>query len=169
MIISENKVVSLHYILRIGDENGELIEETYGSDPLQYIQGVGMMISGFEKNLTGKSVGEKYNFILSPSEAYGEINEDDIVTVPIENFADTSGKVDRSQLEVGSPIYMTDDHGHQFTGMIREIKLDTVVVDFNHPMAGQQLHFSGEITEVRDATASELDHGHVHGPGGHHH
>ncbi|MFM2393328.1 MAG: hypothetical protein RLZZ546_1310, partial [Bacteroidota bacterium] len=101
--------------------------------------------------------------------AYGDINEDDIVTVPIENFADTSGQVDRDQLQVGAPIYMTDDHGHQFAGMIREVKLDKVVVDFNHPMAGQQLHFSGEIIDIRQATESELDHGHVHGPGGHHH
>lgn len=169
MTIKQNTVVGLHYVLKEGGENGELIEETYGSDPLFFIQGIGQMIAGFEKNLAGKSIGDSYSFLLSPDEAYGEINEEDIVSVPIQNFADENGQIDRTQLEIGAPIYMTDEEGHRFTGTISGINNEIVTVDFNHPMAGLHLHFSGEIIEVREATSSELSHGHVHGPGGHQH
>ena len=169
MTIKQNTVVSLHYRLREGSSEGELIEETFGAEPLQFIYGVGQMISGFEANLEGKNTGDSYNFVLAPEEAYGPLDEEAIVEVPIENFSDDAGNVNREFLEVGAPINMTDEHGHHFTGMITDVKLNTVIVDFNHPMAGRHLHFSGEILEVRDATASELDHGHVHGPDGHHH
>jgi FKBP-type peptidyl-prolyl cis-trans isomerase SlyD len=168
MIITKNKVVSLHYKLNLENENGQFIEETYGSHPLEFIFGIGSMISGFEKNLDGKKVEDKYKFTLSPEEAYGIINEDDIVNVPIENFADSSGKIDREKIVIGEPIYMTDEHGHQFAGTISNVSLNLVTVDFNHPMAGKTLHFEGEIIAVRDATTSELDHGHVHGDGHEH-
>jgi FKBP-type peptidyl-prolyl cis-trans isomerase SlyD len=169
MQIQPNTVVSLHYSLKEGSENGELIEETFGSEPLVYLHGVGQMIAGFEANLNGKSAGEKYSFVLAPADAYGDINEEDIVTVPIENFIDDDGNLDKDALEVDAPIIMTDENGQQFKGIVAEVTNDTVKVDFNHPMSGLHLHFSGEIVEVRAASAEELDHGHVHGPGGHHH
>ncbi len=169
MNISTNKVVTLHYVLREDQERGDLIEETYGADPLTYIHGVGMMIPGFEKNLEGKSVGDKYSFIVNPEEGYGEFQEENVVEVPIANFADENGNVDTEALELNAPINMTDEDGNHFQGFISEILDETLKVDFNHPMAGVVLHFSGEVVSVREATAEELDHGHVHGPGGHQH
>ncbi len=169
MIIAANKVVTVHYSLREEGANGDLIEETFGSDPLLYLHGHGTMIPGFEKNLQGKKVGDTYEFTLSPEEAYGDIKTENIVEVPIENFADENGAVDRDLLEVGAPINMSDEEDNYFQGFVAEIKLESVVVDFNHPMAGLTLHFSGEIVDIRDASAEELNHGHVHGPGGHQH
>jgi FKBP-type peptidyl-prolyl cis-trans isomerase SlyD len=170
MKIHGTKVVGLHYRLREGSAEGELIEETYGSDPLYFIYGNGQMIPGFEANLLHKSIGDTYSFLLNPAEGYGVINEEDFVEVPIENFVDPeTGKVERDHIQTGVPITMSDEHGHRFSGFITKVGLDTVTVNFNHPMAGMHLHFEGEIIEVRDATDSEIDHGHVHGPGGHHH
>ena len=169
MNIQQNTVVSLHYSLREGSAEGELIEETFGQEPLTFIFGNGQMISGFEANLNGKLAGDTYSFLLSPEEAYGATDAEAIVEVPIENFADESGNVDRDYLVAGAPIHMTDEDGHRYRGILAEVKLNTVMVDFNHPMAGKSLHFSGEGLSVRPATESELDHGHVHGPGGHHH
>jgi FKBP-type peptidyl-prolyl cis-trans isomerase SlyD len=168
MEISNEKVVTVHYILRENDEKGELIEETYGADPLVYIHGVGMMIPGFEKNLDGKKAGDKYSFIVSAEEGYGPIQEENMVEVPIGNFADENGNVDEELLEIGAPINMTDEDGNQYQGFIAEVMEETLTVDFNHPMAGVVLHFSGEIVDIREASAEELDHGHVHGEGGHH-
>jgi FKBP-type peptidyl-prolyl cis-trans isomerase SlyD len=169
MIIADNKVVTVHYSLREDGSNGELIEETFGGDPLMYLHGHGTMIPGFEKNLSGKKVGDSYEFTLSPEEAYGEVREENIVEVPIENFANEQGEVDRDLLEVGAPINMSDDEDNQFQGFISEVKLTSIVVDFNHPMAGLTLHFSGDIVEIRDASSEELDHGHAHGPNDHDH
>jgi FKBP-type peptidyl-prolyl cis-trans isomerase SlyD len=169
MVISKNTVVTLHYVLREADENGELIEETFGGEPLHYIQGLGMMIPGFEKNLEGKTIGDKYAFTLQPEEGYGPVQEENFVEVPIQNFADESGNVDQELLEIGAPINMTDEDGHTFQGFISEVMEDTLTVDFNHPFAGVALHFSGEVVGLREATAEELDHGHIHGDGGVHH
>ncbi len=166
MEISKNKVVTLHYVLREIDDKGELIEETFGGEPLNYIQGLGMMIPGFEKNLEGKTIGHKYAFSLSPEEGYGIVQEENFVEVPIQNFADESGNVDQELLEIGAPINMTDEDGNNFQGFISEVMEDTLTVDFNHPFAGVILHFSGEIIGIREATTEELDHGHVHGKGG---
>jgi FKBP-type peptidyl-prolyl cis-trans isomerase SlyD len=169
MNITQNTVVTLHYSLRESGKDGDLIEETYGDEPLVYLHGHGTMIPGFEKQLEGKTVGDIYEFTLTPDEAYGSIEQDNIVEVPIQNFENESGEIDRELLEVGAPINMSDDEGSQFQGFISEVKPESVVVDFNHPMAGLYLHFSGEIVEIRAASKEELDHGHVHGPGGHHH
>jgi len=169
MNIQQNTVVSLHYSLRDGSAEGELIEETFGGEPLTFIFGIGQMIAGFEANLNGKNTGDSYGFLLSPEEAYGAVDTEALVEVPIENFADENGNVDRDYLVTGAPIHMTDEDGHRYRGIVAEVKLNTVIVDFNHPMAGKSLYFSGEILSVRPATESELDHGHVHGPGGHHH
>jgi FKBP-type peptidyl-prolyl cis-trans isomerase SlyD len=169
MVISDNKVVTLHYSLRESGKDGDLIEETFGEEPLVYLHGHGTMIPGFEKQLEGKKVGDAYEFTLNPEEAYGSIDQDSIVEVPLENFANEEGEVDREAFEVGAPINMSDDEGNHFQGFISELKENSVIVDFNHPMAGLYLHFSGEIVEVREASSEELDHGHVHGPGGHHH
>ena len=167
MTISKHKVVTLHYSLRDGGEDGTLLEETFGGTPLSFIFGIGQMIPGFEANLEGKEGGSKYAFLLSPEEAYGGQKPNAIVDIPKANFAGPDGTIDEDTIKVGSPVRMKNQQGQAFQGTITEDKGDHLVVDFNHPMAGKSLHFSGEILEVRDASADELAHGHVH-DGTHH-
>ncbi len=167
MSISKNKVVTLHYTLKEGAEDGSLIEETFGGTPISFIFGIGQMIPGFEANLKNKEEGNKYAFLLSPEEAYGGKEANAIVDIPKTNFADPNGSIDEESVKVGSPVRMKNQEGRSFQGTIIEDKGEILVVDFNHPMAGKSLHFSGEIMSVRDANATELDHGHVH-DGTHH-
>ena len=167
MSISKNKVVTLHYSLRDGGEDGRLIEETFGGTPLSFIFGIGQMIPGFEANLEGKEEDTEYAFLLTPEEAYGGQKTDAIIDIPKINFADPDGNIDEDSIKVGSPVRMKNQQGRAFQGTIVGDKGDTLVVDFNHPMAGKSLHFSGKIVTVRDATPEELDHGHVH-DGTHH-
>jgi len=167
MSISKNKVVTLHYSLRDGAADGPLLEETFGSTPLSFIYGVGQMIPGFEANLENEDQGSKFAFLLTPEEAYGGQKTNAIVDIPKTNFAGQDGSIDEETIKVGSPVRMKNQNGRSFQGTIIEDKGDVLVVDFNHPMAGKNLHFSGEVVEVRDATPEELAHGHVH-DGTHH-
>ncbi len=167
MSISKNKVVTLHYSLRDGAEDGPLIEETLGGTPLSFIFGIGQMIPGFEANIEKHEQGSKYAFLLTPEEAYGGQKPNAIVDIPKANFAAQDGTIDEKTIKIGSPVRMKNQEGRSFQGTIIEDKGEILVVDFNHPMAGRSLHFSGEILSVREATAEELDHGHVH-DGTHH-
>jgi FKBP-type peptidyl-prolyl cis-trans isomerase SlyD len=162
MQIQKNSVVSLHYKLTENNADGELIEETFGADPLQFIFGIGMMIPAFEENLETLSSGHTFSFTLAPENAYGIFEEEAVVEIPIENFRDENGEVDREKLSIGSPLQMMDQSGRSYRGIVLEPKIDSIIVDFNHPMAGRTLHFSGEVLAVREATTSELEHGHVH-------
>lgn len=167
MSISKNSVVTVHYTLREGAADGPVIEETVGAAPLSFIFGVGQMIPGFEANLENKNTGDKYSFLLSPEEAYGGQEPNAIVEVPKSNFAGHDGTIDEATIKVGSPVRMKNQEGRTFQGTIVEDKGEKLVVDFNHPMAGRSLHFSGEVVSVREATPEELAHGHVH-DGTHH-
>ncbi|MGK0316400.1 MAG: FKBP-type peptidyl-prolyl cis-trans isomerase SlyD [Saprospiraceae bacterium] len=149
-IIDKNMVVSLHYILREDGQEGELIEDTFGEVPVTFTFGVGQMLPGFEANLKGKSMGEKFAFLLAPGEAYGETKHDSVVDIPLSNFADADGKIDDNAIALGKQIRMKNQNGESFTGLIKEANNTTVKVDFNHPMAGIGLHFSGEIAEVKE-------------------
>jgi FKBP-type peptidyl-prolyl cis-trans isomerase SlyD len=139
-----------------------LVEQTHDSKPLQFIFGIGQMIPSFEENLEEMVAGDSFAFLLNAQDAYGEFDENYIINVPIENFADESGNVDRDKLKVGEMIQMQDQSGNSYQGFIKEMKLEGVIVDFNHPMAGKNLYFQGEILEVREPSESEQDHGHVH-------
>ncbi len=169
MKIQKNHVVALHYKLQEDNHDGALIEETYGSEPLTFIFGIGMMLPSFEEHIENQNGGDTFSFTLSPENAYGEFEDDAVIDIPISNFADESGNVDRTNLVVGEPINMHDDQGRTFMGIVQEVNDESIVVDFNHPMSGRTLYFTGEILEVRAATASELDHGHVHHDGHDHH
>lgn len=172
MIIEKDKVVSVSYTLssRTGKEEAEnIVERTEEGNPFVFLFGHGGIIEGFELNLKGKKVGDTFDFHIEPANAYGEFNEKYVIPVPIEAFKNEKGELDRTVLAVGKTLPMMDNHGNHLHGIIKEVKLDTVTMDFNHPMAGQELHFIGEVLEIRVASPEELDHGHVHGPGGHHH
>ena len=168
MIIAKNTVVSLHYRLQEDNENGGMVEETFGSDPLVFLYGAGQMIPEFERQLEGKASGENFAFGIKSEEAYGEFNEEAVVLLPLDTFM-VDGRIADELLVPGRMIPMSDGQGNRLNGMVQEVSEEGVVIDFNHPMAGQDLFFTGVVESVREATPEEISHGHVHGPGGHHH
>ena len=172
MMIEKDKVVSVNYTLtsrKSKTDTENIVERTEAGNPFTFLFGHGGIIEGFEVNLKGKKTGDTFDFHIEPANAYGEFNEKYVIPVPIDAFKGEKGEVDRTVLTLGKTLPMMDNQGNQLHGIIKEVKLETVVMDFNHPMAGHELHFIGEILEIRSASAEELDHGHVHGPGGHHH
>ena len=168
MIIDQNTVVTLHYKLQEDNADGELIEETQGGEPLAFLFGVGQMIPEFEANLEGKAAGDHFAFGIPHTEAYGPYDEDAVAALPLEVFMH-EGEIDMEMLQPGQMIPLRDEEGRTLYGTVEEVRENDVVMDFNHPMAGIDLFFTGKIESVRPATQEEIDHGHVHGPGGHHH
>lgn len=168
MQITKNKVVSISYILKRDDANGEIIEETRAGDPLVFLFGNGQMLPKFEEHLSTLSTGDNFEFTLSSDDAYGEMDQEAIIDLD-KNIFNVDGKIDEEMLAIGNVIPMRDDQGHMLQGIVVSVSNDMVRMDFNHPMAGSTLHFNGNVIEVREATAEELSHGHVHGAGGHHH
>jgi len=168
MTIAPNKVVSVHYTLTENNAEGELIESTVGTDPMAFIYGVGSMIPDFEKNIEGLKIGDAFSFGIKAADAYGEYDERMLVEIPKHNF-ENEGKIPEGLLEVGNTLPFNDPEGHQLEGMVAYVGLENVKIDFNHPMAGVDLYFTGSIAGVRDAEAAELAHGHVHGEEGHDH
>ncbi len=156
MKIEKEKYVSLLYELRENDSDGRIIEELNPERPLNFIFGMGRIIPGFESGIDSLSKGDDFAFKLSPSEAYGEKREEMVVNVPL-NLFEKDGKIDESICFVGNMVPMSDNTGRRIDGVIIEIGDSFVVMDFNHPLAGSSLHFSGKIVEVRDATEKELE------------
>lgn len=168
MQITKNTVVSLSYILKRDDAKGEIIEETRAGDPLVFLFGNGQMLPKFEEHLSTLKTGDDFEFTLASEDAYGEMDQDAIIDLDKSIF-EVEGKIDTEMLAIGNVIPMRDDQGHMLQGTVVSVGDDTVRMDFNHPMAGNVLHFKGNVIEVREASAEELSHGHVHGAGGHHH
>lgn len=168
MKIEKNKVVSLTYTLRSNDAEGEVIQEVKEDRPFVHLFGVGNLLPAFEKNLTGLTTGDKFGFHLPVADAYGEVSEMDVVELSKEIFM-VDGKLDSELLQIGKFIPMQNEDGHVIEGKVLSLTDTGVVMDFNHPLAGRDLHFSGLILEVREALEEELSHGHVHGTGGHQH
>jgi FKBP-type peptidyl-prolyl cis-trans isomerase SlyD len=160
MLIAQDCVVSIHYTLT--NDTGEVLDSSSGAEPLVYMQGHGNLIPGLERELAGKKIGDKLQVRIAPADAYGEQNDSLIQEVPRTAF-------DAKQtLAVGMQFQAQSNHGPH-TVTITQVTDDRITVDGNHPLAGQHLNFAVEITAVRAATQEELSHGHVHGPGGHHH
>lgn len=168
MTIDQNKVVAVHYTLNEGTAEGQLVESTNGGEPLAFIYGVGMMIPAFEANLSGLQVGDTFAFGIPAAEAYGVYDDTALVEVPKQIF-EHEGKIPDGLLEVGNVLPLQDQEGNRMQGMVAHVGAETVKLDFNHPMAGVDLFFTGHVESVREADPSELEHGHVHGAGGHHH
>jgi FKBP-type peptidyl-prolyl cis-trans isomerase SlyD len=168
MKIEKNKVVSLLYQLNEDSLNGTLIEAVDESRPFAFLFGNGNLIPGFENNIANLTAGDAFGFEVKPEDGYGMYEEANIADLPIDIFM-RDGKVDTEILKVGNIIPLQDDKGHVFQGMVKHIGLEKVNIDFNHPLAGKTLYFSGKIIEVRDASEEELAHGHVHGAHGHQH
>jgi len=160
MLVADKKVVLIHYTLTNLD--GELMDSSEGQEPLAYVHGMGNIVPGLEKELVGKDVGDKVQAEVSPEEGYGEINDELIQEVERAAFDGVDA------IEVGMRFMAQTAWGEQPV-VVTAVNDETVVVDGNHPLAGQSLKFDVEIVEIRDATDEELEHGHAHGTGGHHH
>jgi FKBP-type peptidyl-prolyl cis-trans isomerase SlyD len=168
MVIGPNKVVAVHYTLTEGTAEGNQVESTQGGQPLTFIFGIGAMIPDFETKLSGMKAGDAFSFGIAAANAYGEYDDTALVEVPKEMFVQ-DGAIPDGLLEVGNILPLTDQDGNHFQGMVAWVGLDKVKLDFNHPMAGVDLYFTGTVDSVRDAEEAELAHGHVHGAGGHQH
>lgn len=159
MQIAKHAVVSIHYTLR--DDQGTVLDSSSGKDPLLYMQGVGNLIPGMEEGLEGKQKGDKVEIKVSPEKGYGERMETLVQKVPRSQFGE-------QEVRKGMQFQAQTSQGTQVV-TVTDVGLESVTVDGNHPLAGVALNFSVEVMDVRNATKEEMDHGHVHGPGGHHH
>jgi FKBP-type peptidyl-prolyl cis-trans isomerase SlyD len=153
-------VVTIHYTLK--DDSGTVLDSSAGGEPLAYIQGHGNLVTGLEKALEGKPDGSKLAVVVPPAEGYGMRDESLIKRVPKRTLQGSG------QIKKGMQFQArTDDGMRLFT--VTAVAGDMVTLDGNHPLADQTLHFDVAVVGVREATAEELEHGHVHGAGGHHH
>ena len=165
MKIQPQHVVSLTYDLYVKQDSGaeDLVESATEEQPLVFLYGAGQMLPKFEENLSDLSSGDPYEFRLGAEDAYGQYDDEAVASLPKEMFQGTDIP------EIGSMLPLQDNNGNHFQGQVVSVAEDSVIVDLNHPMAGQELHFKGKIINVRPATPEELSHGHAHGPDGHHH
>ena len=159
MTVENGKVVSFHYTLT--NAQGDVLDQSQ-EHPMPYLHGAGNIIPGLEKELAGKKVGDKLTVNVPAAEAYGEYHEQLVNDVPREAFQGVD------QIEPGMQFQANTPEGVQVI-TVKAVCGETVTVDANHPLAGQDLNFDVEIVEVREATEEESAHGHVHGVGGHHH
>lgn len=156
MKISTNKFVSVSYDLNVGEgEERELMERATSETPLTFIFGTNSMLEAFEKNLEGLTQGDSFDFVLAPEQAYGEYDDEHVVDLP-KNIFEVDGKLDENVVFEGNTIPMMDSNGNRLQGSVVEVKDDIVTMDFNHPLAGETLNFSGSILEVREASAEEI-------------
>ena len=164
MIAEKNNVVSIVYELRADSKAGEVVEALTNENPLTFLFGTGGLLPKFEEQLSGLKTGDNFEFLLNSEDAYGPIVENAIVHVPQSVF-EVDGKIDENLMKIGSMVPMMDAEGRRLNGKVLAIEGDAVKMDFNHPMAGNDLFFKGEVTDVRSATDEELNHGHVHAAG----
>ncbi len=172
MNIDNKTVVSVDYHLTARENSGaveELVEKTDSSHPFVFLFGSGNLLELFEKNLKGKKKGDKFDFYIDAANGYGVRDEEYVANIPLDSFKGKDGELDEEMIQVGNSLPMVDNQGNRLEGEIIDITSEFVRMDFNHPLAGMELHFVGEVLDVRAASAEEIAHGHVHGPGGHHH
>jgi FKBP-type peptidyl-prolyl cis-trans isomerase SlyD len=160
MRIADNTAVSIHYTLT--NDKGDVLDSSLNQDALVYLHGKGNIISGLEKALSGKTAGEKFNVRIPAKDAYGEFSEEMVQIIPKSMFEGIDS------IEVGMQFHADMNYG---TGVVTIVKIDgnDITIDGNHPLAGQALTFDIEIVAVRQATNDEVEHGHIHGAGCHHH
>ncbi len=157
MPIEDRKVVSFHYTLK--NEAGEDMESSRDRDPMVYLHGYRNIVPGLETAMKGREVGDTVEVTVPPSEAYGERNPNNIQRISAKHFPDIK------RLSPGQMVSLQTKQG-PIQAVVVKVGRFNVDVDANHPLAGKTLTFDVEITDIRDATKEEIDHGHVHGPGG---
>jgi len=151
--VQDGVVVSMKYTLHVDDEE---IDSSKGQDPLQFLVGHGNIISGLEREMIGMKVGESKEVVILPADGYGEFDEDAFMAVPRSAFPQDM------EIEEGAELTVKDDAGQSRYARVDMIEGDTVTLNFNHPLAGDELHFNVKIIELREPTAEEMEHGHVH-------
>ena len=154
MQIDHNAVAKFHYTLT--NDEGETIDSSAEGEPLAYLHGAGGIIPGLERELVGKGAGDSLKVTVQPADGYGDLNPSMVQEVPREAFQGVDS------IEVGQQFQTADDNGQPMMIVVKEVTDSTVVVDGNHPLAGQTLHFDVTIDSVREATETEIEHGHVH-------
>ena len=156
MKITKDKFVAVTYDLHVGrGDERELMESASVERPLQFIFGAGTMLPAFEGQILNLETGNKFKFTLTPDKAYGEYVEEHVAELPKKIF-ETDGKFDEEYIVEGVTLPMINSNGDRMNGSVLEVKDDVVVMDFNHPLAGETLHFEGEIIDVHNPTVEEL-------------
>jgi FKBP-type peptidyl-prolyl cis-trans isomerase SlyD len=161
MALQGKKVVTFNYTLK--DENGEMLDSTEKGGPYSFVTGNKQVLPGLEVALSSMIIGSKKNIKLAAADAYGEYDEGAVQKVKRDLFPE------EAELEIGTSYFAHSPEGQHLQFIITEIADDVITANFNHPLAGKNLEFDVELLDVRDATPEEIAHGHVHGPGGHHH
>jgi len=159
MTISHHKVVTIDYTLK--NAQGEVLDSSEGQEPLVYLHGAENIVAGLERELEGKAVGDSLDTVVSPEDGYGVRNEELIAAVPREMFESDMA------IEVGMSFQAETDQGVQVVNVVA-VNDEEVTVDGNHPLADEALHFDVTVRDIREATAEELEHGHVHSAGCNH-
>jgi FKBP-type peptidyl-prolyl cis-trans isomerase SlyD len=159
--ITADKAVAIHFTLTL--DSGEVVDSSDGQAPMFYLHGHGNIVPGLEQALEGKAVGEKLTVVVPPEDGFGERHPAGVQEVPRSDFPEDI------EFYVDMQLAFEGDEGQVAPGWVKQFTDDVVTIDLNHPQAGECLHFDVEIKEIRDATPEELEHGHPHGPGGHHH
>src|SRR5512145_31469 len=154
--VQDGHVVSMDYTLQV---DGEVLDTSSGHEPLEFLQGAGNIIPGLEQELYGMAIGESKKVIVQPDEGYGALDPEAFVEVPKEQFPPSI------PLEVGIEIQVTNQDGQPMSARIDSVSDETVKLDFNHPLAGKELHFDVKVVSLREATNEENEHGHIHGGG----
>jgi len=168
MKVGKNKVVTLTYTLRSDDENGKIEQKVDKEEPFVHLFGIGTLLPVFEENLDGLNPKDKFSFKLTAEDGYGNPSDEMIIELEKKIF-EIDGKIDEEKVAIGKTVTMQDQNGNPLDGKVLAIKDEGIIMDFNHPLAGKNLYFEGEILDVRDASEEELSHAHVHGAGGHQH
>lgn len=156
MKISTHKLVSVSYDLNVGEEGErELMERATPEQPLEFIFGTNSMLEAFERNLDGLDEGDSFSFQLTPDEAYGEYDDEYLVDLP-RNIFEVDGKFNEDVIKEGNVVPMMDSNGNRLNGSVVEVGPETIKMDFNHPLAGETLNFSGKVLSVKEASPEEI-------------
>lgn len=158
IMVENNKVVTVQYDLYVDGENGqeEIMERATAERPLIYCHGQGMMLPEFERNMAGLNVGDGFDFRIACQDAYGEYDSDGVLTLDKQLFYNGDGEFDSERVFVGNVVPMNTVDGQIVNAQVVEVNEGTVVIDLNHPLAGENLHFVGKVLDMRDVTEGEL-------------
>ncbi len=168
MKVEFDKVVGITYELKENDATGPVVQVVEESHPFQFLCGQSQLLPDFEAALLDLKVGDPFEISIDCRGAYGDSDPSKIRQLPIQIFV-INGEFAQHLLQIGNIVPLVDNMGRKMQGKIIKIEEDVVTLDFNHPLAGKDLYFTGKIITIRDATPSELAHGHAHAGDGHHH
>ncbi len=157
--VQDGLVVSMDYKLTV---DGEVLDSSDDAGPLQFLAGYENIVPGLEREMIGMKIGESKDVVVAPVDGYGEFDEEGFMEVPRSEFPSDM------QIEEGVELNITDEDGENQYARVESLTKDSVRLDFNHPLAGAELHFNVTVVALREPTKEELDHGHVHEEGHHH-